>query len=82
MQLLLHLSDNAAGTQIHDYLCQECGGYRQGNGRIKVHSFLLQIRERTLEARSEVLQVLEVKEDRWCERLDDGSPKVKWMRRV
>ena len=26
--------------------------------------------------------MLEVKEDRWFGRLDDGSPKVKWMRRV
>ena len=34
----------------------------------------------TLEARSEVLEMLEVKEDRWFGRLDDGSPKVKWMR--
>ena len=34
-----------------------------------------------LEARSEVLKMLEVKEDRWFGRLD-GSPKVKWMRHV
>ena len=26
--------------------------------------------------------MLEVMEDRWFERLDDDSPKVKWMRRV
>ena len=26
--------------------------------------------------------MLDVKEDRWFGRLDDGSPKVKWMRRV
>ena len=26
--------------------------------------------------------MLEVKEDRWFGRLDDGSPKVEWMRRV
>ena len=26
--------------------------------------------------------MLEVKENRWFGRLDDGSPKVKWMRRV
>ena len=26
--------------------------------------------------------MLEVKEDRWCGRLDGGSPNVKWMRRV
>ena len=35
-----------------------------------------------LAARSEVLDMLEVKEDRWFGRLDDDSPKVKWMRRV
>ena len=38
--------------------------------------------ERTLEVSSEVLEVLEVKEDGWFGRLDDGSPKVKWMRHV
>ena len=26
--------------------------------------------------------MLEVKEDGWFGRLDDGSPKVKWMRRM
>ena len=26
--------------------------------------------------------MLEVKDDRWFGRLDDDSPKVKWMRRV
>ena len=26
-------------TQIHNYLCQECGGYGQGYGRIEVHTF-------------------------------------------
>ena len=41
-----------------------------------------QEKERTLEARSEVLEMLEVKEDKWFGRLDDGSPNVKWMRRV
>ena len=35
----------------------------------------------TLAARSEVLEMLEVKEDRWFGRLDD-SRKIKWMRRV
>ena len=35
-----------------------------------------------LAARSEVLEMLEVKEDRWFGRLDDDSSKVKWMRRV
>ena len=30
-----------------------------------------------LEARSEVIEMLEVKEDRLFGRLDDGSPKVK-----
>ena len=47
-----------------------------------IGSFLLKRRERTLEARSEVLEMLEVKVDRWFGRLDDGSPRVKWMRRV
>ena len=82
MQLLLNLANNAARTQIHHYLCQECGGYRQGYGRIEVHSFLLNRREIILEARSEVLEMLELKNDRWFGRLDYGSPKVKWMRRV
>ena len=63
MQLLLHLANEAARTQIHNYLCQECGGCRQGYGRIEVHSFLLKRRERTLAARSAVLEMLEVKED-------------------
>ena len=81
-QLLLHLANNTARTQIHNYLCQECGGYRQGYGRIEAHSFLLKRREGTLAARSELLEMLEVKYGRWFERLDDDSPKVKWMRRV
>ena len=63
-QLLLRLANDAARTQIHNYLYQECGGYRQEYGRIGVHSFLLKGRERTLAARSEVLEMLEVKEDR------------------
>ena len=46
MQLLLHLPNDAARTQIHNYLCQERGGYRQGYGRIEAHSFLLKRRER------------------------------------
>ena len=78
VQLLLHLANNA--TIYRTYLFQECGGYRQGYGRVEVHSFLLKRRERTLEARSEVLEILEVKGDSWFGRLDDGSPKVKWMR--
>ena len=82
VQLLLHLANEAARTQIHNDLCQECGGYRQGYGRIEVHSFLLRRRERTLAARSAVLEMLEVKEDRWFGRLDDDSAKVKWMWRV
>ena len=77
MQLLLHLANNAARIQIDNNFFQECGGYRQGYGRIEVHSFLLKRRERTLEARSEVIEMLEVKEDRLFGRLDDGSPKVK-----
>ena len=47
--------------------------------RIEVHSFLLKRRERTLAARSAVLEMLEVKEDRRFGRLDDDPPKVKWM---
>ena len=62
--------------------CQECGGYRQGYGRIEVHSFLLKRRERTLAARSAVPEMLEVKEDRRFGSLDDDSAKVKWMWRV
>ena len=62
--------------------CQECGGYRHGYGRIEVHSFLLKRRERTLAAKSAVLEMLEVKEDRRFGRLDDDSAKVKWMWRV
>ena len=49
---------------------------------IEVHSFLLKRRERTLAARSAVLEMLEVKEDRRFGRLDDDSAKVKWMWRV
>ena len=33
-------------------------------------------------ARSEVLEMLEVKDVKWFGRLDDDSPKVKWMRHV
>ena len=58
---------------MHNDLCQECGGYRQGYRRIEVHSFLLKRRERTLAARSAVLEMLEVKEDRRFGRLDDDS---------
>ena len=46
-------------------------------GQIEVHSFLLKRRERTLAARSVVLEMLEVKEDRRFGRLDDDSAKVK-----
>ena len=49
---------------------------------IEVQSFLLKRRERTLEAGSEVIEMLEGKEDRWFGGLEDNSPKVKWMRRV
>ena len=69
---------------MHNYflLYQEYGGCRQGYSRIEVvNSFFLKRRERTLAARSEGLEMLEVEEDRWFGRLDD-SPKVKWMRRV
>ena len=64
--LLPNLASNPARTQIHSYLCQECGGCRQGYGRIEVNSFLLKRRERTLAARSEVLDMLEIKEDTVC----------------
>ena len=47
-----------------------------------VELFFYSREERTLAARSEVLEMLEVVEDRWFGRLDDDSPKVKWMRRV
>ena len=64
-------------------MTSECGGYRQGYGRIEVvHSFLLKRRERTLAARSAVLEMLEVKEGRRFGRLDNDSAKVKWMWRV
>ena len=33
-------------------------------------------------ARSEVVEMLEVKDGRWFGRLDNDFPKVKWMRRV
>ena len=46
---------------------------------IEVHSVLLKRRERTLVARSAVLEMLEVKEDGRFGRLDDDSVKVKWM---
>ena len=49
---------------------------------IEVHRFLLKRRERTLAARSAVLEMLEVKEDRRFGRLDDDSAKVKWMWRL
>ena len=50
--------------------------------KLEVHSFLLKRRESTLAARSEVLELLEVKDGRWFGRLDDDSPKVKWIQRV
>ena len=41
-QLLLHLANNTARTQIHNYPCVECGGYRQGYyGRIETIVFYL-----------------------------------------
>ena len=49
---------------------------------IEVHSFLLKRRDRTLAARSAVLEMLEVKEGGRFGRLDDDSAKVKWMWRV
>ena len=56
-QLLLNLANNAARTQIHNNLCQERGGYRQGYGRLEVGSSLKR-RERTLAVWSEVLEIL------------------------
>ena len=79
-QLLLHLANNIARTQIHNYLCQECGGYRQGY-MVELRSIVFYSREERVGAKSEVLEMLEVKDDRWFGRLDD-SPKVKSMRRV
>ena len=40
----------------------------------------LKRRESTLAARSEVLEMLGVKDGRWFGRLDDDSAKVKWVR--
>ena len=54
--------------------CQECGGYRQGYGRLEVDIFLLMRRERTLAARSAVLEMLEVKEDRRFWRVKTPRP--------
>ena len=34
-----YLANNVTRTQKHNYLCQECGGYRQEYGRIEVDSF-------------------------------------------
>ena len=52
-------------------------------GMVELRSkFFTQRRERTLAARSAVLEMLEVKEDRRFGRLDDDSAKVKWMWRV
>ena len=44
--------------------------------------FYLKRRESKLAARSEVLEMLEVKDGRWFGRLDDDFPMVKWMWRV
>ena len=35
-----------------------------------------------LAAKSEVLEMLEIKDGTWFGRLDDDSSKVRWMRRV
>ena len=35
-----------------------------------------------LAARSEVLEMLEIEDDRWFGGLEDDSPKVRWIRRV
>ena len=44
--------------------------------------FYLKRRERTLAARSEVLEMLEVAEDRWFGRLDDDSRRSSGCGRV
>ena len=52
-------------------------------GIIEFRSIVFYSREEiTLVARAEVLEMLEVKDGRWFGRLNDDSPKVKWMRRV
>ena len=52
-------------------------------GMVEMRSIVLfKRRERTLAARSAVLEMLEIKEDRRYGRLDDDSAKVKWMWRV
>ena len=52
-------------------------------GMVELRSIAFYSREeRTLAARSAVLEMLEVKEDRRFGRLDDDSAKVKWMWRV
>ena len=68
-------TDFARGATIKYiiYLCQECGGHRQGYGRTEVDSFLLKGRERTLAAKPEVLEMLEDKEEMWFGGLEDDS---------
>ena len=53
INITINLANDAARTQIHNYLCQECGGCRQGYGQIEVDSFLLKGIETALAARSE-----------------------------
>ena len=48
---------------------------------VELRSIVFYSREERVGAKSEVLEMLEVKDDRWFGRLDD-SPKVKSMRRV
>ena len=75
-QLLLYLVNNTARTQILYIItsARNAAAIAKGMVELRVHSFLLKRRESTLAVRSEVLEMLEVK--------DDDSPKVKWMRRV
>ena len=39
VQLLIHLANDAARTQIHNDLCLECGGYRQGYVELRSIAF-------------------------------------------
>ena len=55
-------------------------------GMVELRSIVFDSREERARwrqgPRCEVLELLEVKDGRWFGRLDDDSPKVKWMRRV
>ena len=51
-------------------------------GMVELRSIVFYSREERLATRSEVLEMLRVKDGRWIGRVDNDSPKVKWMRRV